>query len=260
MTVWRSEAIVLEAHPQGESDLRVSLATPAQGRLGPVAKGALRSKKRFVGVFELGNRIDAWFMVAPRSGMLMVDQASILDINRSAGQDPAALARLCLLLETASLVIAEAHPSRELYGLLKSGLEHVRREPDSDRWAVAYCFRMLAAAGYEPMLDSCVICGGAPDPKECLFDCAEGGAVCSKCAGAGRAPGKQGMSAAVSLDTARTLKALMSAPEESVGRFNFTRRSLRQARDILYPFIAYHLGREPRSLAFLNKLRQAGRR
>ena len=56
MAQWTTSAIVLAALPAGESDLRVQMLTPGQGRIYATAKGALRSRKRFAGLFDLARR------------------------------------------------------------------------------------------------------------------------------------------------------------------------------------------------------------
>ena len=59
MTRLTTSAIVLDSEAWGESDCLVRLLTPEQGRMITFAKGALRSRKRFAGMFELGQVIEA---------------------------------------------------------------------------------------------------------------------------------------------------------------------------------------------------------
>ena len=58
MKTFETEAIVLSTRDHGESDRLVAFHTADCGRLRGIAKGARRSKKRFVNTFEPGNLVE----------------------------------------------------------------------------------------------------------------------------------------------------------------------------------------------------------
>lgn len=257
MTQWNTEAVVLRLDPQGESDLWVQMLTPGQGRISALAKGAMRSKERFTGVFELAQVIEAGLLTAPRSGRVMIEHASIMRQFPRFRQNPLRLARACLLTEIAMLGAAPQEPAAEFYKALVQGLARLHSQPDNGRWAVVYAYRLLSMLGYKPSLDCCVCCRGEGDGPEMTFNAAAGGILCASCRDHERASGTDfpaGMEIRVSLDTARTLTEIMRLPEARLPRISFTRNALAQSMEILDPFIAYHLHRRSNALVFMTKM------
>ena len=63
-------AVVLRTRPYGESDLIVDLFTESHGRTSVIAKGALRSKKRYMGVLELGHILKVDYLIKPQLSVL----------------------------------------------------------------------------------------------------------------------------------------------------------------------------------------------
>ena len=255
MNQWTTPAIVLAVEPRGESDLAVGLFTPRQGRIPAVAKGALRSKKRFSGIFDLAQVVEAGLMTAPRSGRVMLEHAAVLEPFPRFRGHPRRLARASLLLEIIALGAPEPAPSAALFELLRSGLARLHDEPDSDRFAIAYAFRIIAAFGYRPGLDCCVHCLRPAAHGRSLFNAAAGGVLCASCreheeaADGGRPEGME-----ITPDTSRTLTEIMKAPESRLGRISFTRNALTQSRRLLDLFIAHHLPRPSRVIPFLDGL------
>jgi len=256
MTQWTASAIVLFAEPQGESDLRVQMLTPRQGRITAMAKGALKSQKRFAGLFDTAQLLEIGLMTTPRTSRVMIEHAALREQFPRLRQNPLRLARASLLLELAILAAPENQAAPGLFSLLQLGLGKLHAEPDNDRWAVAYAFRMLAELGYQPALDCCVRCLRLAGWPEMLFHPAAGGLLCGPCceheaAGDGRAVSRDQI--AISMDTARTVTEIMKSPENRLPRIMFTRNALAQARDILEAFIAHHLFRPSRSLLFIRR-------
>jgi hypothetical protein len=61
----------------------------------------------------------------------------------------------------------------------------------------------------------------------------------------------------LSVDTLRTLRMIMEAPENRLPRFDFTRRTMTQAEEALFSFSAHQLGSHLRSLEFMRKMKAA---
>jgi len=253
MTRFNTEAIVIAATPMGESDRLVRMITPGQGRLAAVVKGALRSKTRFAGLFDTCQLINAGFMTAPRSGRLMIEHADLVNGFPALRKSAQRLGRASLLLEMVNLSVAEEETAQGAFNILLSGLSRLNQEPDSDRWAIAYSFRLLAVSGYRPLLDSCSCCSSIKLSRNTIFDATSGGLLCGPCGPEGGQTDRPDI-LSVSADTVKTLCAIMDAQESMVGRINFTRNSLEQARNLLKAFIAYQLAAPSRVIPFLEKV------
>ena len=247
---WQTEAIVLGSDVRGESDRLVQLFTPVAGRVWALAKGALKSRKRFAGMFEPPQVIEVGLMSGGRTGRVMIEHADLVFGFAAFRQSPERLCRAHTLVELARALVAEESPAPGLYALLRRGLGRLHDDPDHDRWMLASAFRMLSAAGHQPELTVCVRCLRGVR-REALFLAEEGGVVCPDCAG-----GRAGLP--VSADTTRTLAAIMAASEANLPRLGFTANSLSQSRSLLEHFIAHQLADPSRSLAVLRELEDRG--
>lgn len=251
MTRWNVNAVVLGSDPLGESDRLVRFFTPGQGRISAVAKGALRSRVRFVGLFDAGQLVEAGFLLAPRSGRIMVEHARLINGFSALRQNPARLARASLLVEIASMSAPEHHPCRRAFSTVREGLLRIDSEPDSDRYAVVYAFRLLAVLGYRPALDGCVCCRKDRKRGKLDFSASAGGILCPSCRKSGY---ETGPLVPISRDTMKTLCAVLDADTKVLPRIRLTRNVLAQSIDILDHFIAHQLVRPSRALDFLKRM------
>jgi DNA repair protein RecO (recombination protein O) len=79
MAVYESEALVLKVFDYGESDKIIVFLTAHFGKRTAIAKGAKRSKIRFVGKLELFTRLNIRFVDNKHSDMVRIDEAELLD-------------------------------------------------------------------------------------------------------------------------------------------------------------------------------------
>ncbi len=154
-----------------EADRIVRLLSPSHGRLSVLARGARRSKRRFAGALEPGNRIAA--VLRPGRGELWhLDGATLLD-GRLHARDH--LERIALLLYACELcggLSREQHPEARLYGLLDMALTLIDgvSEPPSALFRIALEAKALTFAGLLPTLDRCAACGEPLGEDPLVFD------------------------------------------------------------------------------------------
>ncbi|HSC41785.1 MAG TPA: DNA repair protein RecO, partial [Candidatus Binatia bacterium] len=72
-------AIVLRNRPYGESDKIVSFFTDKFGKLTGIAKGALRSRRRFVNSLEPFSLINLKFQDPPHSNLVFIIAADLVN-------------------------------------------------------------------------------------------------------------------------------------------------------------------------------------
>src|ERR671924_166692 len=70
--IYVTQAIVLRARPFGESDKIVSLLTESHGKVTGVAKGAKRSRKRFVNSLEPFSLVNLRFQDRPQRDLVFI--------------------------------------------------------------------------------------------------------------------------------------------------------------------------------------------
>ncbi|MFO8058226.1 MAG: DNA repair protein RecO [bacterium] len=252
MTRFNSRVIVTGRAPLGESDCRVDFLSPLRGRLSAVAKGGLRSARRFMGGFEPPQIMEAGFMTTGTADRILIEHAGIIEPFPALRSGPLRLGRASVILETALLTVPMYQYSPGPYRLVETGLSLLEKDPDSDRWPLLYSFRLLSLAGQAPELKRCVGCGREAGKRAASFCPAEGGLVCRGCR-------RKGVSEqdimTVSVDTRHTINTVLEAREDRLPRFDFTRRSRVQAEQLLFVFAAHQLGSPLRSLEFMRNLK-----
>lgn len=174
-------ATVLDKLVYGERDLILTLLTRDYGLVSAVAKAAIGSKKRFVGLLDFFVVFQAQLRQSRTTGLWLLLSADPLrsfpgilqDLDRSqTGQ-------AMLLVARDILRVAPCLP--EAFDLLCSGLEELENTP-RDRvhmCLIGLCFGLIGAIGHVPSDARCPVCKG---PLNRGLAVLEGGTiVCSKC-------------------------------------------------------------------------------
>lgn len=248
----QTEALVLRSVDFGESDRLVHLLTPATARLTAIAKGAKRSRRRFVGTLDLFSRVVVAVGRRRPGSLARLENARLVDSFPGLRANPARFALACYLVELVDRLAPESGARADgerLFAFALGALETVAaREPDG-RLRTLLEMRALDALGLRPQLGRCVRCGGELGAAaEVGFDVAEGGAVCGACA-----PGLAGLFP-VHHGTLRTLEQGLRLPLARLDRLGLGGGSLAEARGLVARFQRFHVSLELRSERFLDQV------
>ena len=93
----QSTALILRVRPYGESDLLVDLLTEQIGRTSVLARGALKTKKRYMGTLEPGTLVKVDYL--HKSGLSTLGPCDVLSSVWKARQSLDLLANLYYVLE-----------------------------------------------------------------------------------------------------------------------------------------------------------------
>ncbi|WP_194860388.1 DNA repair protein RecO [Dietzia sp. SYD-A1] len=237
--------LVVRTYDLGEADRIVTLLTQHHGLVRAVARAVRRTRSRMGASLEPFAVVEV--QIAPgrgRSGLGSVRQASSREsLARPLVADYPAYTSACVVLETAErLAGEEGAPTPRLLGLavgaLRSLAEH-RRPPGLV--ADAFLLRAMAASGWEPVLDRCVLCGVVGPHR--AFHVASGGTVCVHCRPQG--------CAMLSPGVAEHLSALLAGRWEGVAVSSSA--VVRQASGIAADHLQWHLERDLRSLPLVDR-------
>ena len=177
--LYRDQAVVLRTYKLGEADRIVVLMTEHHGKVRAVAKGVRKTMSKF------GARLEPMSHVR-----LLLAQGRELDIvSQAESMEP--LAPMLSSLDRASQGIAaieavdqlglEREPNERLYRMAVGVLRTIAERPSALN-VPAFYWKLLAAEGLEPQLDSCVRCGdGEPGVMLVSIDFNEGGVMCRAC-------------------------------------------------------------------------------
>jgi DNA repair protein RecO (recombination protein O) len=243
---YRDVAVVLRTHKLGEADRIITLLSRERGKIRAVAKGVRRTSSKFGARLEPFSHIDLQFAVGRT--LDVVTQVESLDAfgEPLVANYPAYTAGQVMLETADRLVVEEGEPAVQQYQLLVGALKVLNRgTSDGPRAATlildSYLLRAMAVAGYAPSFADCARCG-LVGPHQ-AFSPGVGGVVCETC----RPPG----SARPSPLTLELLGALLE------GRWVDTRAvaepNAREASRLTAAFVAWHLDRNLRSLAHVER-------
>ncbi len=244
----KTPAIVLRRYYQGESDLILSLMTREYGKLRAIAKGALRSQKRFMGQLMLYQHLEL-SLVKPKFSQLMRLQGStLLDSFTNLSSDIRNVAQASVLAEIVEIAVGEAQSQPKVFDLLLAGLSDIDQDKPLERTRLVYQIKLLDALGYRPALADCALCNCDLPAGKLIFSMDLGGAVCSACTrGAARKTD-------ILPDTRMTLLKALELDRDKLDRLQFTKRTVREARSLLDEFTIFHLERNLNSIQFIRDL------
>jgi DNA repair protein RecO (recombination protein O) len=245
----RSDAVILRTRDHGESDRLVTFLSSTQGKLTGIAKGARRSKRRFVHTLEPLSLVHLTYVERTPSSLVRIDASELRNPFTDLRQD---LTRLGYASLGAELVL-ELAPEREanpaLFALLSQYLDHLL-EAGADAEALALLFqaRILWLSGFGPNLQRCARCGREPAaPGPWHFSTSQGVLHCPvHRSGGGTAP--------LSPGTILLLRQAQRLPLEKLWRLRFHRQSRTECRTLLLDLIRHHLEKDLKSLTVLRQI------
>ena len=233
---------MLRTHKLGEADRIITLLTRQHGRVRAVAKGVRRTTSRFGSRLEPFTHVD--LQLAEGRSLDVITQAeTITPFTSGLGLDYDRYTAGTVMLETADRLVAEEkEPSVQQFLLLVGGLRAmVAGDRGPGQVLDSYLLRSLAVAGYAPSFEHCARCG-LEGPHR-WFNPSMGGMLCSTC----RMPG----SASPAPETVLVLGALLAGDWPVVEAADA--RHLREASGLVSAYLAWHLERALRSLAYVER-------
>lgn len=246
----RTAAIVLRSRPHGESDKIVTFLTRDWGKVTGIAKGAKRSRRRFVNVLEPFTHVQLRFRPGRTEDLAFIFGCDLIRSFRSPSRDLQRFALASYIVELVDVMIAGREAGQEIYTLLLQSLTVLEEHPFlPPLFLPAFELLLLTHVGYEPHLATCQQCGArmTGDETPLMFSPSLGGLLCPRCRSRG---------GATLLLTAETLHLLRTPKDAGLERFlaiTVSPRVYREARTLLTRLLSQHLSRPLKSLVFLEQ-------
>jgi DNA repair protein RecO (recombination protein O) len=240
--LYRDEAIVLRTHKLGEADRIITLLTRQHGRVRAVARGVRKTTSRWGSRLEPFTHVD--LQLAEGRNLDTVTQAETLTpFSGGLGLDYDRYTAGTVMLETAErLVSEEKQPAVQHFLLLMGGLRAMTAGEHAPGQVLdSYLLRSLSVAGYAPSFEHCTRCGEEGPHR--WFSPAAGGVLCPRC----RVPG----AAHPAAGTVAVLGALLAGDWPVVHAAE--PRHLKEASGVVAAYLAWHLERGLRSLAYVER-------
>lgn len=186
MPTYNDYGIVLNSYNLAESDKILNIYTKENGLVRAVAKGAKKTKSKFIGKtdqlsccyfhFSRGKNLDIVSDCSQVTGFSLLRT----DLNR--------LVYGILFLEVVSGFAHEMESeSVQIYDLLYSGLEGLQKTEDPVEDSIQFILNFLSIHGFSPQLETCVSCSKRisfiETMQEYPYSYVLGGLLCKECSG-----------------------------------------------------------------------------
>ena len=253
MPYYKTPAVILHSLDFAESDKLVTFFTRDFGKLRGIAKGAKRSRKRFGSGLEPLICSAVCFFEKEKASLVRLDHCEIVDPFPHIHSDMLRLGYAGYLAELISVTAAERERSGEMYALLIGFFELLNQPAFREEFVRIFELRLLALAGYQPELRSCVVCRREAKDKHRHWFCqSKGGLICSDCV-------RDSLDHAhLSWGTIRTLQRAQTIELEKIRRLFFSAQAREESRRILPHFIEYRIEKPLKSLRLLQQLEGKG--
>jgi len=240
--------VVIHHADFGESDIIVTFYTYDLGKIRGIAKGAKRSKRRFVNNLQPFSYIRIIFSEG-RGGLIRVDQADIIQPFSQIGEDISKVLYGSYFLEMVKEMTGEKEPNPQLFQLLVAFLALLNDFTPREEYLRVFELRVLALLGYRPRLSECTICAQGISPgQEAWFSYRHGGIVCKGCQTKARG------AIPISGGTLKAMDMALAMDLREVEGIQFSPQALSEGREVLPRFIQYQLGKGLRSLKVMEEI------
>lgn len=250
-----SQAIILRRIDYGDSDLIVSLFTPGAGKLTVIAKSAKKSKRRFPGILELFNRLTVVYSEKQGRRLPILKEAALQEAFTRIRADIRKTAYAAYWVELVNIWLQEGDPQAGLYNLLLEVLAALdAKEISAEMLSVYYQLKFLDSAGLSPNLDACCLCQTRSNcirTNRLTMSLSDGGIVCCDC----RVPNDASRIYRLSKGALKQLAWIAQRDLSTALRVRFAEHVFKEVLDFLEAFVPYHIGKVPKSLSFIKRLR-----
>jgi DNA repair protein RecO (recombination protein O) len=248
-TSHRTDAIVLRSFDYGESDQIITFMTSDFGKLRGIAKGARRSRKRFINTLEPYTRLSLIFSTKGYDTLSLIEGADIVDHYSAIRGDLEKTLAASYLVDLVDQFSRDGKLNDELFNLLGDVLCIIAKDRTSEVLIRVFELRLLKLVGYEPVLDRCLGCRTALcNDTFYVFSPAEGGLRCRTCGTNSPDP------LPVSLGTIKTLLMGKEIHLDRIHRLALSTRSAKESRELLSAFIRHLLGVELKSARVVSEI------
>ena len=239
-----TQAVVLFSDHFGEADSLVTLYAKSLGKVKCLAKGARKSKKRFMNALEPFNILTAKLRTKSKDRLILLESASIRLVPESVRQDYKCYLYASLSLELVDLWIRDFQKDREIFDLLLWFINSLEAGASPLKNAIIFQAKLLKIAGYMPELDKCKRCKQDIKGRYVGFSIQTGQMICRQCL-------RDMTTNIMSFSTLKTLIHICKTSLDLVGRLQISENSSKELWKYLKERHCFCLEQEPRSFSLM---------
>jgi len=236
----RTRGLVLNVSDHSESDKIVTLYSPDLGKVTGIAKGAKRSKKRFVNKLEEFSLLNIMYNPPKREGLFFLQEAELENAFLSLRTVYPRYVTAAFVNELTLRFTREHDPDPHIFSLLLWAMEGLEKGRNPLEICAFFLLRILGTAGYQPVLDQCGFCGNSVTAGQQYFLHAGGGSlICRDCKNTAKSEG-----IAITVQTLKFLHHAQRTELVNLDRLRLTRKNTTEALNVLYRYTLHLLQHE----------------
>nr|HDN00249.1 DNA repair protein RecO [Deltaproteobacteria bacterium] len=239
--IFKSPAFVLSGQDLGESDRLITFYTMLRGKMRGIAKGAKRSRRRFVNALEPFTMLDLSLALPRTTGLNRINSTEIIDNFPFIRHKVECFIMASLCCELVSLWTKENDTQEDIFKLLQWYLKSLNGGLHPRKTTLFFKTFLLALAGYAPDFDRCLLCRRPPMSDHVIFKLHAGGFICSECRKSVEKTHK------ISLGTLKSLRYIQNGSLDNFHRLNMTGSVFEEAWSLMKGLHCHHLERVPTS-------------
>lgn len=159
MELSRSQAIIMRIKEFGETDLLVSFFTPDQGQLKGVAKGAQKSRKRFVNCLDICSLVNIEYRMKKSGALHFINSGKLIEGFNGIRCNYSNLSKASYMIELTETLFPLGINDPCMFDLLKGSLSALASEDDAERVTLVFEAKAMALGGYGINFEKCCVCG-----------------------------------------------------------------------------------------------------
>lgn len=178
-----SPAVIMRVKDLGESDLLVTFFTTQKGRLKGIAKGARKSRKRFVNALDLFSLVSLEYTPRRQGDLLLLHSAKLIDAYSGLRADYSSLSKASYMIELTEILFPPGVAEQGMFELLTLSFDALSRGEKSGSIPLVFEFKAMSLGGYRIDTSRCALCR-RPYQGEgtAVFRQERGGIACLRCA------------------------------------------------------------------------------
>lgn len=225
-----TDVVVLGYQNHGESDRIVTCYSKDTGKLTTIAKGANRSKKRFVNKLEPFTFLTVNYSLGRKGSLALLTDAELHNSFIHIRQNYTVYMAASVILEMMQTVIHEQEGDEQLFNLLIWALHRLDSQKEPLSTIPFFMIRFFDLLGYRPELSACAGCGSTDDTSY-SFSLSAGGLQCEHCRSL-----RNGQNISLQTGTIKLLNSAMTLPLNRLGRLQLSGNMLNEALNMCHKY------------------------
>jgi len=249
MNVHISKAIIMRVKEFGESDLMVTFFAEDRGQLRGVAKGARRSRKRFVNCLDHFCLLNLEYRSGKEGSLYFLDSGKLLNAYPGLRYDFQKFSLASYMIELTEVLFPYGVADKGMFHLLRESFDLLAQDAcNPEMVAVYFEIRAMTLGGYGINVEKCCRCGRRYTGRgTAVFDPGRGGIACLGCLQISAA------SPQMEPATVKTIETFCAASSIPADEMKVPEEAVKELRTVLRLHREYHLGRRLKTSAYLER-------